>query len=825
MRYGGVSNRSGSTFIQEVKDSTKSVRLISFIYNSDQTYVLEFGQLYMRVYKDSEPVETGPSVPYELVTPYSALEVGTLKFVQSTDTITLVHPNHRPADLVRLADDNWTLADINFLPEVGYPSTVAVAAGAGSANVYRYIVTAIDDITGEESLNGTNALAGAITVTDITQTNPAVVTMSGSHLLLTGDKVVIESLTGMVELNGVFTVTQTGGTTFELDNTDTSDYAAWSLGGTTIFNGIVATSSDVPELTTPNTVSWAKPTGANIKEYNIYKESNGVFGLLGITTGLTFKDIGSDPATQFTPPVGANPFLGSNNYPSIVTYIQQRLAFANTNNKTEDIYMSKIGQFKNFTSSSPSRADDSIQFNMAGRQVNAVKSMVDLGRLVILTNGGEWTAEGEGGFITPTTINAKQYSYNGSGSLDPIVIDGNAIYQQARGTILRDLGYDYETETYKGNDLTLFSAHLFDGFTFTDWAYQQIPHSILWVVRSDGILLGMTYIRAHQVLAWHRHDLGGQVENITVVPEGTQDVVYVTVKRTINGSVVKYVERLADREELDVVDMKLMDSNLTYDGRNTGATTMTLTTSTGWLYTDTLTCTASVSTFVVGDVGKAVHLTIGDDVVRCLITSYASGTIVSVQPNQTVVAAFQNTALTTWALAVKTMTGLAHLEGETISALGDGFVASSPNNSAYTTKTVTGGSVTFDSHYAVIHVGIPYISDIETLNVDSANSETISDKKSLTNIVNVFVEKARGLWSGIKAPTGSDPLETLTEFKPKEVEDYDSPVALVTDTIKVGIQGEWNNHGRVFLRQVDPLPFTILSISPSGAYPFKNRRG
>lgn len=779
----------------------------------------------MRVYKDSVAIETSPGVPYELVTPYTAPQVAALKFVQSTDTITLVHPTHRPADLVRVADDNWTLTNIDFLPQTGYPTTVAVAAGAGTANAYRYIVTAIDDDTGEESLNGTKALSGGITVTGVTQANPAVVTMSGTHYLLTGDKTVIESATGMIELNGVYTITKLTATTFELDNTDSTDYAAWSSGGTLVFHGIVAVSSDPPVLTAPNVVSWVKPSSGNIREYNIYKDSNGVFGLLGITQGLTFNDIGSVPATQFTPPVGANPFLGSDNYPSVVTYIQQRLAFANTNNNTEDIYMSKIGQFKNFTSSSPSRADDSIQFNMAGRQVNAVKSMVDLGRLVILTNGGEWTAEGDGGFITPTTINAKQYSYNGSGDLDPIVIDGNAIYQQARGTILRDLGYDYETESYKGNDLTLFSAHLFDGFTFTDWAYQQIPHSILWVVRSDGVLLGMTYIRAHQVLAWHRHDLGGQVENVTVVPEGTQDVVYVTVRRTINGSVVRYVERLANREELDVVDMKLMDSNLTYDGRNLLATTMTLTTGTGWLYTDTLTCTASVSTFVVGDVGKAVHFTVNGDVIRCLITAYTSATVVSVTANQTVTAAFQTTAITTWSLAIKTMTGLTHLEGEDVSALGDGFVASSPNNSAYTTKTVASGSVTFDSHYAVIHVGIPYVSDIETLNVDSASSETISDKKSLTNIVNIFVEKARGLWSGVQAPTGSDQLEGLTEYKPKEVDDYDSPTALVTDTIKVSIQGEWNNHGRVFLRQVDPLPFTILSISPSGVYPFKSRKG
>ena len=899
LRYGGVSNRAGTEFIGEVSDSTKAVRLIPFIFNTDQTYVLEFGQLYMRVIKDgvvqkeaskaisaataADPVvlttathgySTGDEVYisgvegmtelngrnfkvtvltgttfslqlmdgttdldgsaftayssggtsekiYEITTTYTAPDLSTLNFVQSADTVTLVHPSYPPAELTRSGDTSWTLADLRFLPTTTKPTGVGVTKGGAGANTYRYKVTAIDRETGEESLAGIDGTAMGFT--GVTQADPAVVTTTLVHGLATGDQIFIDAVNGMTELNDRnFTVTVLTTTTFELDNLDSSGYSAYTSLGLAYRIYAEATSAAAPSVGAPHVVAWTSP-GGDISEYNIYKEVNGVYGQIGIAQGTSFDDINITPNTTFTPPSSRNPFIGTDNYPSTVTYIQQRLAFANTNNNTEKVYLSRTANFKNLTKSSPLQSDDAITFTMAGRQVNEVKALLDLGRLVILSSGGEWSAEGDNGVLTPTSINTKQYSYNGSGDLQPITIDGAAIYQQARGSIIRDLGYDFQIDGYKGNDLTIFSAHLFDKFTLVDWAYQQIPHSILWTVRSDGALLGMTFVKNQEVRAWHRHDTkGGTFENVVVVPEGNEDVLYVTVRRTINGKVVRFIEKMTTRQITNIVNNKFMDSHLSYDGRNTAATTMTLSGS-GWTYTDPLTLTASVSTFTSADIGNAVHLRgASNELIRATITAYTSGTVVTILPHKTVPADLQATATTDWDLAVDQVGGLWHLEGEEVAVFGDGFVVASPNNESYDIITVTNGIATLDKPYGVIHVGLPYISDIETLDIDTPNGETLSDKHKIVSEVTMFVEETRGLWVGPKPPTSDtlDPLEDLREYKLRDDEGYDSPVALRTETIQVNIKAEWNSNGRIFVRQVDPIPSTILSVCPAGKFPF-----
>jgi len=296
------------------------------------------------------------------------------------------------------------------------------------------------------------------------------------------------------------------------------------------------------------------------------------------------------------------------------------------------------------------------------------------------------------------------------------------------------------------------------------------------------------------------------------------------VRRTINGSVVRYIEKMTTRQINNIVDSTFMDSHLSYDGRNTGSTTMTLTTGSDWLYTTTLTLTASTSYFSASDVGNQIHLTGSDgELIRFTIDAYSSGTVVTGRPHKTVPSSLQATATTTWSRAVDQLTGLWHLEGEEVAVFADGFVAASPNNDSYDTVTVSSGTITLDKPYGVIHVGIPYFTDIETLDIDTPNGETLSDKKKIVQEVNMFVEDTRGLWVGPKPPTNdvSDPLEGLTEFKLRNDEDYDSPVELKTDNISVNISPEWNSNGRIFVRQVDPIPMSILSVSPAGKFPFR----
>lgn len=906
MRHGGATNRPGTMFSCEVKDSSKQIRLIPFVFNSAQTYVLEFGDQYMRVIKNGvqqrlasqnitaitnanpcvvtydgadtyangdEIYVTGIVGPigsflnnrnfkvanvnagantfeldyldgsnvnstamgaytsggtlsevYEISTPYLEADLPTLQFVQSADVVTIVHPTYAPRELSRSGDTSWTLATITFAPTIDKPDGGFMTSVAAGANTFRYRVTAVAEDTYEESYPGYEA---ATTITAITQANPAAVTTSAAHGYEDGDEVYISGVVGMTEVNGLlFFVTVTGANTFTI-GVDSSAYTAYSSAGTAERTFIVAASAATPTSGNPHVVNWVAVPGA--VEYNIYKSNNntGVYGFVGISKSTLFADIGSDPDNTDTPPTAREIFDGADDYPSAVTYYQQRLGLAGSNNDPEKIWLSRSARFKNFTVTSPIQDDDAITFSMTGRQVNKVKHLLDIGKLIVLTSGGEWSVEGgNSGVLAPDDINPRQYSYNGSSDIPPIVINNNAIYCQARGSIIRDLRFNFESDGYSGDDLTIFSAHLFDDYQIVEMTYQQIPHSVLWVVRDDGKLLGLTYVKEQEMYAWHRHDTDGLIENVCVVPEGSEDVLYLTVARTIGASTKRYIERLSSRNIDLIEDSKFLDSYGTYDGRNTGSTTMTISGS-GWTYTDTLTLTASAGTFDADDIGNEVHVYYtdadGDQVLRLEITAYTSSTVVSVRPNRTVPVALQAVATTDWALAVDQVTGLWHLNGENVSVFADGFVVANPNNESYDVRTVSDGTLTLDKPYAVIHVGLPYTSDIETLNIDTAQGETISDKNKLVSKVTLFVEDSRGVWIGPKPPPDetADFLGGLTEVKVRNDEGYDDPVSLRTGTIDVNIQSEWNSNGRVFIRQTDPLPLSVLAVVPAGLFPFR----
>lgn len=786
MRHGGVTNRPGSRFVTEVKDSTAAVRVIPFIFNADQTYILEFGNLYIRFIKDGVQLtvsgvatwniatpyvvgdlvveagvnyyciaaNTGNQPPnasfwhpltgniYEIPTPYVEADLFTLNYVQSADVITIAHPNYAPRELSRTADTTWILSTIDFSPAIDPPTAPAVAGTAGS-NDYIYHVTSVDAATFEESL---------------------AVLASGTSL-------------------------------------------------------------KAPTESQPHTISWTEEAAAS--EYNVYLEVNGVPGFVGVAQGSQFVNDGITPDTTDTPPVARNPFSGAGDFPSTVTFYQQRRIFANTNNDPEKVFSSRTGLFRNFTVSSPLQDDDAVTFVLAGRQINEVRSLLELGTLVILTAGGEWSIRGdEAGVLRPTDVNSKQHSYNGSAELPPLIVNGNALYLQARGSIVRDLGFNFEVDGYRGNDLTIFSNHLFDPFTFVDWTYQQIPNSIVWLVRSDGALLGLTYVIEHSMLAWHHHDTDGLFESVASVPEGNEDVLYAVIQRAIDGSSVRYIEKFLTRQIDDIRDSVFVDSSLSYDGRNaTPSHTMTLTSSGGgWTHLDDLTLTSSTAFFTAGDVGNEIHLTGSDGtIIRASITAFTSTTIVTVRPNKTVPIAMRSVAISDWSRAVDEFAGLDHLEGEDVSVFADGFVVANPNNAAYTTATVSSGTVTLDRPYAVVHIGLPYLFDLETLDIDTVRGETLMDRRKLISDLTLFVEDSRGIFGGVKPPTddATNPTEGLRELKIRNDEGYDDPVDLVTGTVDIKLTGEWNTNGRIFIRQIDPVPVTILSVAPAGLVPFR----
>jgi len=750
----------------------------------------------------------------EYALPYKENEIADVKYAQSGSIITLVHHNYPPMELKYL-NGEWTAGKMAFDPAIAFPFGLSGAPSAGTTNTYHYIVTAVDKITGEESLAG--AFNNPEVVATISKNNPAVIELANStnyrvgETILIGDNPASTDAPGMIEIeNGRYQIVSTTATSISI-NLDTTSFGAYVADSLAIFSTEIEVKSNAPTVQAPITLSWSIVPEAG--EYNIYRESDnsGVYGLIGIVGGLEYKDIGVDPDLTTTPPKQNRYFNVANDYPSVVAYAQQRLIFANTLADPERIFMSKPGYFTNFTTSSPIQADDAVVFRLAGSGMNAVRAVLDLNNVVILTSTSEWVLRGDaGGVVTPTTINAKQTSYNGSGLVQPVLVDDIAIYLQARGAILRDLRFSYEVDGFKGDDLTLFSNHLFDGFEIVDMAYQQVPQSILWVVRNDGVLLGLTYLRNQQIIAWHKHSFqDGKVESIAVAPNGDQDYLSLVINRNGARHIETMTSRFVTKENQGIFcDLaKQLDGSVTY-GMATG---ITITSETGdWTYNDTIKAITNGDDFTL-EIGDAF---IYDNGFKLTITEITTSQDFKCSPNKGVPLELQGTTSNKFSIGFKTIRGLHHLDGKEVSVIGDKMVLSSPNNPDKPSWIVTNGRIELDYARSVITVGLPYISDIETLDIDTAQGETMADKQKLISRVTMFLEKTRGVFVGSNA-------DDLLELKIRQYENYYEPVDLITTTEFINIKPEWNSNGRVLVRQYDPLPMTILSISSSGLIPFK----
>lgn len=840
---GGTANRPGTEYVCPVHDQTRKVRLIPFIFNRDQTYLLEFGHTYIRILKDGVEIKLIEN------TPYLESELDRIQYTQSADVMTLTHKSHPPKELKRFSETDWTLVDVTFATNTG-PEGWAKSLGTGGSNVYKYVITAISDQTKDESLPSASErqyILSTWTYQGVLrfQTNLIVnktLSVAACNYFV-GDKVYIkaEFWTGKesVFIDGWYDILEVniGGVGTPVSGVIAFRVALTGVGVTdTLVSGIcyrayaTIEAAAVPTATAPNEIRFYPLEGAT--EYNIYKEQNGVFGFIGsaqklkdktLEDEIVFKDIGQAIQGTENPPSDRTVW-SAGDYPAVVALYQQRRLFASSDSDVEKVYGTRIGNYKSFIASNPIQDDDSFVFRLGGQQVNEVRHMVALERLLMLTSAGEWVITGDtAGILTPTDINPKQSSNYGASYLMPLVAGASALFVQAKGSNIRDLTFEYQADGYRGNDLTTYARHLFKKYQIVSWAYQQAPFSIVWAVRDDGSLVGLTYVKEQEIIGWHRHDFDGEVEQVCSLPGATEDLLYLVIKRTINGQTKRYIERLSSRAFSSVEFAKFVDCSLTYNGVNSDqAKTVTLSAGTNWTYDETLTLTASSALFSASDVNNRVDLTLGDEVIRFTISAFTSSTVVTGKVNRTVPIEMRGQAISSFSLAKKTITGLAHLEGKEVSVLGDGYVLASPFNPDFPTVTVTNGTVTLSQPASVVQVGLPIISDLETLDIDTAQGESIIGRKKYISEVSLRVEDTRGIFIGPKEPTGTDPIEGLVEFEPTTDQVLDQPTALISGFITVVLASEWNSNGRVFIRQIDPLPLTVLHIAPTGLIPFRS---
>lgn len=530
----------------------------------------------------------------EIETPYLEADLFDIHYTQSADVMTLVHPSYEVRELSRLSATEWSLDTVDFDNDIAAPTGLSIDthAGSGLSEVFYRVFPAIDTLIGNPTPHAVVRIDRATTQVTLRWPAPAgpsasnptkyIVTVStGTGYFKIGETTALSFVDnnlalGATEIVATGYVTVPRYLTAETVTTNPSSYVV-----TAVAAGFLEESDPSPSLSVNNDLtaagaynllSWSAVEGA--VRYRVYKRRSGLLGFIGETPELTFKDNNITADLTQSPPEGGDPFRAAGDYPRAVGYFQGRRFFGGMDNDPQALFGSRSGTESNMTYSIPAASGDTIRARIAARSANVIRHFVPLRDLLILTSGAEWLARSdESGVLTPASVSFQVQGYVGASDVQPVVTSAAVVYAQDRGGRINQMLYSLEQDGYQTSDISLMAPHLFDGYTITQIALQRSPHQTVWVVRSDGVLLGCTYLPEHEVLAWHPHETDGEFESVAVVAEGDYDAVYAVVRRDINGGSVRYVERLADRKFATRADSFCVDAGLTYDGD--AATTIT----------------------------------------------------------------------------------------------------------------------------------------------------------------------------------------------------------------------------------------------------------
>ena len=416
--------------------------------------------------------------------------------------------------------------------------------------------------------NGSQVLKGsAQNITAVTKANPGVVTIS-SHGYSNGDEIFLDNVGGMTELNGRnYKVANVTTNTFTLqdlfgNNINTTNFTTYTSGGAV---------DEIFEVATPY-------AAADIFDLRFAQSADIMYFVHPSYAIRTLSRTNHNAWTFATATITGSPnpsLSGTDNYPSVVTFFEQRLVFAATNNNPQTLWFSKSADYLNFTTGT--NADDALIYTIASNQVNNIRYLSATRVLTIGTSGGEYVlTTTNNGPITPTTTQIRKYSNYGSANTEPVQVADVTLFLQRGNRKVREFKYIGEVNTagYQAPDLTVLAEHITEG-GLESFAYQQEPENIVWAIRADGALVGLTYRREEEVVAWHKHTIGGTfsggsavVESIATLPTDTgNDELYMIVKRTINSVTRRYVERMKDFDfGSNTTSAFFVDSGLSYSG-------------------------------------------------------------------------------------------------------------------------------------------------------------------------------------------------------------------------------------------------------------------
>lgn len=537
---------------------------------------------------------------FTLSTPWAEADIEFLKFTQSADVMSLCCRNqdtgteYPPYDLARIANNNWSLAQMTPASGISPPPAVSGSATASGTTFYQYVVTSIDPDDGSESV--ASVIANIPNAVNISSTAGSI-TVNWTPVAGVRQYNIYKAQPGYGTAIPVGALFGFAGTTYGTSFIDsnivpdfsqvpplyTNPFARGAVTGVTITNGgsgyFTSATITVNSGTGSGAVIAAVAQGGVIVGAVIYSAGSGYIP----SDTITITGDGSGATATLT--VGA--LTGT--YPSAVSYVQQRRLYANSQNQPNTYWMSQPGAFTNFDRRIPTIDSDAITGNPWAVQVNGIQFVVNMpGGGIVLTGDDAWQLTGNGGSslnpqpITPSTQQAQPQAYNGCHThIPPIKIDYDILYVQAKGSIVRNLSYQYYQNIYTGIDLTLNSPQLFTGFTLREWAWCEEPFKIAWAVRNeDGVLLSLTFVKPQEVAGWARHDTQGFFVSCCSVTEPPVDALYVATQRFPGANTAYMIERMDDRLWRSVEDVWAVDCGISL-AQPTPAATLRASSATG----------------------------------------------------------------------------------------------------------------------------------------------------------------------------------------------------------------------------------------------------
>lgn len=309
-------------------------------------------------------------------------------------------------------------------------------------------------------------------------------------------------------------------------------------------------------------LSWPAVTGAD--HYRVYLAKYGVFGVIGESRDLTFSDDNITPDfTQGGLPQPREIFPErAGRRPATLSVHNMRMMYGGSAKEPQHVWGTKPNNYHDLSTHLPISPDSAIDWFLASNQLDEVEHLFSWRKqLLVFTGGGLWVAEGDTAVMSATDFQLSPNLGVECSTVKPLMIGDNIVFLGMHGDVVYDMQYSFDADGYREVDRSVHASHIFHRQTVVQWAYQRRPYSIVWAVTDTGNLLGLTYIpsatEGQGVWAWHRHDTQGEILSITTVKEHDEDVIYLIVKRTINGQVKRYVERMHHR---------VINDNITTDG-------------------------------------------------------------------------------------------------------------------------------------------------------------------------------------------------------------------------------------------------------------------